>query len=149
MRKRFKDQRESLAWWAWIPHDDNPYWLCGGAQWTVNPYSGTSFKMAQEINAALRPFLKAPHRSYWRAIGTYDNHCSQSVASKHVGAWLSDEERVNAYNHPDTFTAEQASNQIPSYSVANRGYPQPSAGRAASGRRSPSIRRPHRPLHER
>ena len=149
-RQRFEDQKECLAWRAWIPHDDNPQWLCGGAKWVVDPYTGTAFKEARKVDGNLTPFLKAPHRSYWRAIGTWDNHGNSSIASKHDGAWAIDEERINAYNHPDCFTAEQANNQIPAYTVGNRGRAQPSAGRAASGaRRAASLRRPNRPPQER
>ena len=147
-RSRFKDQRECLCWWAWVPHNDNPQWLCGQAMWTVDPYTGHAFKRAAELNPNMRPFLKAPHRSYWRAIGTFDNHCDRNIGSKHDGAWQSDNERVHAYGHPDYFTEEQASNQIPAYTVGNRGQRIPSAGRAAS-KRAPSLRRPQRPFNDR
>ena len=152
LRERFKDQRECLAWWAWVPHEDNPHWQCGSAKWTVNPFTGDAFVKASRIDKNLSPFLKAPHRSFWRAIGTWDSHWCQSIASKHDGAWSSDQERINCYEHEALFTEEQAMNQIAAYTVGNRGQRQPTAGRASSKTRrgrSASVRRPHRPHSER
>ena len=158
LRDRFQDQRECLAWWAWIPHHDNPHWLCGAKgtaaepKWTVNPFTGEAYERAVRIDKNLVPFLKAPHRSFWRAIGTWDSHWDKSVASKHDGAWASDQERITCYEHEAFFTDEQAMNQVPAYTVGERGQRQPTAGGASSKTRrsrTASVRRPQRPHHER
>ena len=147
--KRSQDSKECLSWWSWIPHEDYRNWLYANVDWTVDPFTGYAIEEARKRNPDIKPILKAPHRSFWRAIGTYDNHFNVSTASKHDGAWQGDGERINAYKRPDLFTDDQANNRIPSYTVGNRGQGQPSGGRASSGQRSPSARRPHRRMEER
>ena len=94
-------------------------------------------------NPGSRPLLKAPHASYWRAIGTYHNIVDCSIKGRDEGCWLNDKERVDAYEDDDYYDTLQALNRVASYtaaSVGNRGLPR------SRGSRAVSVRRPRIPM---
>ena len=138
---RHKSNREKLCWFGWLPCNDFPLWLTD-PQWTVNPYTGDACVEHLINNPGSRPLLKAPHASYWRAIGTFHNIVDCSIKSRDDGCWLNDEERIKAYEDDDYYDAEQALNRVSSYTAADvskRGLPR------SRGSRSISVRRPRGP----
>ena len=136
--KRSKHAKEKLGWFAWLPSDDYPNWV-NKPKWTVNPYTGKAFTDHRVNNPDARPFLKVPHRSFWRAIGCFDNIMSGNIKSRDDGSWINDDERINAYRDENYFTATQGLNRVPSYTGATLRLPPSRGGRAASLRR-PSRR---------
>ena len=134
--------REKLCWFGWLPCDDFPTWLTDPI-WTVNPFTGVECEKYLMNNPGSRPLLKAPHASYWRAIGTYNNIADCSIKSCDDGCWLNDDERVKAYQDDDYYDTDQALNRVQTHtaaSVESRRLPQ------SRGARSVSVRRPRRPL---
>ena len=136
------DHREKLCWFGWLPCDDFPTWLTDPI-WTVNPFTGVECEKYLSNNPGSRPLLKAPHASYWRAIGTYNNITDCSIKGCDEGCWLNDDERVKAYQDDDYYDTEQALNRVQTHtaaSVGGRRLPQ------SRGARSVSVRRPRQPL---
>ena len=134
--------REKLCWFGWLPCDDFPTWLTDPI-WTVNPFTGDACERYLSNNPGSRPLLKAPHASYWRAIGTYNNIANCSIKGCDEGCWLNDNERVRAYQDDDYYDTDQALNRVQTHtaaSVRGRRLPQ------SRGSRSISVRRPRQPV---
>ena len=138
---RHMDNREKLCWFAWLPCDDFPTWL-SDQQWTVNPYTGDACVEYMRNNPGSRPLLKAPHASYWRAIGTYHNIVDYSIKGCDEGCWLNDDERITAYQDDDYYDTEQALNRVATHTAATVGH---RALPKARGSRAVSVRRPRIP----
>ena len=68
------------------------------SRWAVNPCTGHAYRDYLANNPGAKPFFKAPHRSYWRAIGCFDNTVNGTIKSRDEGAWLDDAERIEAYS---------------------------------------------------
>ena len=138
--ERKDSHREKLCWFGWLPCNDYPNWLTDPV-WTVDPFTGDEVTDYLRNNPGAGPLLKAPHASYWRAIGTYHNIVDGSIKSRDEGCWLDDDERINAYMDDDYFNQMQALNRVASYTAAGVGHRSLPRSR---GSRAPSVRRPRR-----
>ena len=61
--------------------------LTRGGPWIPLPITGEDNYKALEINPNLALFVNAPHRSFLRAIGSYDNIVERSMKGRDDGAW--------------------------------------------------------------